>query len=117
MASHLQDWWRKTTEEELESLMPKVVAYGSRDLEVMGDVMLMSYPNLRGVVAPEELAIGFYSLGKMARIMGAYADGHAPSFDSWHDLAIYARMAQRVRDVGQWPGPVRKTSGFEGDNQ
>jgi hypothetical protein len=106
MSSPLQDWWRSTTEEELESLMPKVVAYGSKDLEVMGDVMLMSYPALVGKVAPEELAIGFYALGKIARIMGAYADGQVPSHDSWHDLAIYSRMALRVRDNGSWPGPV-----------
>lgn len=108
MTSDLTEWWQRTTQEELDSLMPKVVAYGSRDLEVMGDVLMLSYPNLEGRVQPQELAIGFYSLGKMARIMGAYADGVVPSWDSWHDLGIYARMAQRVRDTGSWPGPVRK---------
>ena len=108
MPQPLDAWWRRTTQEELDSLMPKVVSYGANDLKVMGDVMMLSYPKLVGVVAPEELAIGFYSLGKIARIMGAYADGVEPNWDSWHDLAIYSKMAMRVRDTGTWPGPLER---------
>jgi hypothetical protein len=71
--------------------------------------MMLMRPELRGKVHPSELGVAFYALGKMARIMGAYADGLAPSDDSWHDLAIYARMAQRVRHADGWPGPVEAT--------
>lgn len=107
--SYLEDWWAQTTSDELESMLPKVIEYGSHDLAVIGDVMLLMRPELRGKIHPSELGIAFYALGKMARIMGAYADGIAPSDDSWHDLAIYARMAQRVRDADGWPGAVKKS--------
>jgi hypothetical protein len=103
----LQDWWHWTSKEEIDSMLPKVIEYGSHDLKIMGDAMLLLKPELEGKVISEELAIAFYALGKIARIMGAYADGVAPSDDSWHDLAIYARMAQRVRDAGYWPGEVK----------
>lgn len=103
----LQEWWNKTSKDEIDSMLPKVIEYGANDLKIMGDAMLLLKPELQGKVEPEELAIAFYALGKVARIMGAYADGVAPSDDSWHDLAIYARMAQRVRDAGYWPGEVK----------
>jgi len=106
MSNYLETWWEDTTDDELASLLPKVIEYGSHDLKIIGDVMLLLRPELRGKVNPEEMGVAFYALGKIARIMGAYADGIAPSNDSWHDLAIYSRMAQRIRSVGGWPGPV-----------
>lgn len=106
--SDIKKWWDLTSQNELDSLMPKMVEYSSHDLRIMGDVLLEFKPELRGQVHPEEIAIAFYALGKIARIMGAYTDGAVPSDDSWHDLSIYARMAQRVRDAGSWPGEVKK---------
>jgi len=106
MSDFLETWWEDTTDAELMSMLPKVIEYGSNDLKIIGDIMLMLKPELRGKINPEELGIAFYALGKMARIMGAYSDGIAPSDDSWHDLAIYSRMAQRVRNAKGWPGPV-----------
>ena len=102
----LRAWWDKTTQDEIESMMPKVVEYGSNDLKMIGDALLALRKDLRGTVEPDELAVAFYALGKIARILGAYEDGNTPSDDSWHDLAIYARMALRVRDAGDWPGEV-----------
>ena len=102
----LRTWWEATTQDEIESLMPKVIEYGSNDLKMIGDALLALRPDLRDVVKPDEFAVAFYALGKVARIFGAYADGRTPSDDSWHDLAIYARMALRVRDAGDWPGRV-----------
>ena len=106
MTDYLETWWEDTTDAELTSLLPKVIEYGSHDLKIIGDIMLLLKPELQGKINPEEMGIAFYALGKIARIMGGYADGIAPSDDSWHDLAIYARMAQRVRDAEGWPGPV-----------
>ena len=103
----LQDWWHHTSKAEIDSMLPKVTEYGAHDLKIIGDAMMLMRPELRGKIDPEELAIAFYALGKIGRIIGAYADGVAPSDDSWHDLAIYARMAQRVRDAGYWPGEVK----------
>lgn len=106
MTDYLETWWEDTTDEEIRSMIPKVIEYGSNDLNIIGDIMLLMKPELRDKINPAELGIAFYALGKIARIMGAYADGIAPSDDSWHDLAIYARMAQRVRNADGWPGPV-----------
>lgn len=102
----LDAWWREDTEQELAGVMPKAIEYGSSDLNLMGQAMLMFMPQCQGKVDPEELAIAFYALGKTARLIGAYVDGRAPSEDTWHDLAVYAKMAKRVRAVGQWPGSV-----------
>ena len=117
MTDYLETWWEDTTEDELRSMLPKVIEYGSHDLGVIGDIMMLMRPELRGKVHPAELGIAFYALGKVARIMGAYADDIAPSDDSWHDLAIYARMAQRVRDAGGWPGPVAAAEFKKGDQK
>lgn len=106
--SDLKKWWQDTSNGELDSLLPKMVEYSSHDLEIMGQTLLDLRPELRGQVNPAEIAIAFYAFGKMARIMGAYTDGVRPSDDSWHDLSIYARMAQRVREAGTWPGEVKK---------
>lgn len=116
MTDYLETWWEDTTDEEIRSMIPKVIEYGSHDLDIIGDIMLMMRPELRGKIQPAELGVAFYALGKIARIMGAYADGAAPSDDSWHDLAIYARMAQRVRNAEGWPGPVAAAE-FKKGNQ
>jgi hypothetical protein len=105
--STLKSWWESTSKAELDAIMPKVIEYGSSDLKLMGDALLMSMPQCKGKVQPEELAIAFYAFGKAARLMGAYADGVAPSEDTWHDLGVYSRMALRVRSVGEWPGAVK----------
>ena len=106
MTDYLETWWEDTTEHELKSMLPKVIEYGSNDLTMIGEAMMLMRPELQDKIHPAELGIAFYALGKVARIIGAYADGIAPSDDSWHDLAIYARMAQRVRNADGWPGPV-----------
>jgi len=96
-------WWKRTTEQDLERLKPKVAEYGAGDLELMGAGLSM----LTGGVAQrgQESAIAFYALGKIARIISALEDGRSPSDDSWLDLEIYARMARRVRVTGGvWPG-------------
>lgn len=103
----LKGWWESTSKAELDAIMPKVIEYGSSDLKLMGEALLMTMPQCRGKVLPEELAIAFYAFGKAARLMGAYADGVEPSDDTWHDLGVYSRMALRVRFAGEWPGVVK----------
>lgn len=103
----LKDWWQNASKEEIDAIMPKVVEYGASDLKLMGDALLMSMPQCKGKVSPEELAIAFYAFGKASRLMGAYADGVKPSDDTWFDLGVYSRMALRVRFAGEWPGVVK----------
>jgi len=94
------EWWLEHADKSLAGMLPKVREYGSTDLQIVGEVMMKMMPQLEGKVHPAELGIAFYLLGKVGRIVGGYADGHAPSDDTWYDTGIYAMMAQRVRATG-----------------
>lgn len=97
----LVGWWTQTSNDELGDVLPKAVEYGSADLKIIGYAMsqMIGKPTL---VTHEELGISFYLLGKVARLIGAYADGRKPSDDTWHDIAVYTKMAQFSRQFGHW---------------
>lgn len=108
MAAALEDWWTEVTQREIQGVVPKAIEYSATDLEDIGR-QLASFAGW----TPEqmasgslltELGIAFYVVGKVGRVMGALREGRAPSDDTWHDIAVYTKMAQRVRDVGAWPG-------------
>jgi hypothetical protein len=101
-ADELAAWWLQHAKDEIAKLVPKAIAYGSADLKVMGEAMLQLHPKLQGVVNGQELAIWFYVLGKVARLVGGYAQGELPDIDSWYDLRIYGGMAEHVREKGGW---------------
>lgn len=100
-AHELEGWWIAKAQEEIERTVPKAVEYSSSDLVDIG----------RGVLGEgrtdeeyAEAGVAFYALGKVSRIMGAIREGRRPSDDSWFDLGVYARMAERIREFGSWPG-------------
>lgn len=99
----LANWWLDETKNELESVIPKAVEYGSADLKVIGYALSQMIGEPKGVT-PDELGIAFYVLGKVARLVGGYADGRKPSDDTWHDIAIYTKMAQFARKHDGWGG-------------
>lgn len=101
-AEALTTWWMELAEKEISTLAPKAIEYGAADLQVMGVALKLLLPNQAQNVDPQELAIAFYALGKVARLFGAYAQGEKPSDDCWYDLKVYAGMAQRVRETGVW---------------
>lgn len=100
-------WWRQHASEEVELYIKKREIYGSVDLDVIGNTMLLAHPQLRTEFADEdrmrgrELGVAYYALGKVARIIGAMVEGRMPAYDSWHDLAIYAQMAMLFRKEHQ----------------
>lgn len=99
------DWWMKLATDEVAAVVPKAVEYGSSDLEVMAQAMLMLVPkDKRSKSLGLEMAVAFYALGKVARLFGSYERGEPASDDTWHDLGVYCRMGQRIREVGSWPG-------------
>lgn len=103
LARELRDWWINQAEHEIGAVIPKAVEYGAADLEVMGTAMLALLPeSKRDRRKGLEMAVGFYALGKVARLFGAYERGELPSDDCWHDLAVYCKMAQRIRQTGRW---------------
>ena len=101
----LANWWLEETKFELDSVLPKAVEYGSADLKVIGFALSQMIGEPKGVTN-DELGIAFYVLGKVARLIGGYADGRSPSSDTWHDIAIYTKMAQYARENGGWGGFV-----------
>ena len=102
----LANWWLDETKSELDSVIPKAVEYGSADLKVIGFALSQMIGEPKGV-SHDELGIAFYVLGKVARLVGGYADGRLPSDDTWHDIAIYTKMAQYAREHGGWGGFVK----------
>lgn len=98
----VESWWMNQALQEAEVLIPRAVEYGAKDLELMGEGLFMMLSKVHPDVPKEEVAIAFYVLGKIARIIGAYEEGRVPKDDSWDDLAIYARMAKYVREHGKW---------------
>lgn len=105
----LLTWWNNTTQAEIEAMMPKVTEYGATDLMWVGRQMAEATgrPDIDNEEAAE-LGIYWFILGKIARWHAAVTEGRRPSDDTLHDLGIYARMAQRVRDAGNWPGPTKE---------
>lgn len=98
----LQEWWLEHARREIEATLPKVEEYSASDLNIMGAALeeMGQAPVNAGV----EAAIAFYVLGKVSRLVGGLSEGKVPSEDSWFDIGVYARMAQRVRETGGWPG-------------
>lgn len=101
--NQLRDWWLEQTENEIMAVVPKAIEYGSADLDIIGYAM-SKFARQSDFTTNDELGIAFYILGKVARLVGAYSDGSRPSDDTWFDIAIYTKMAQRARAVGSWPG-------------
>ena len=97
----LEQWWRAVLEADLDAIVPKIDEYSSKDLEVMGAVFegLGWCPPGAGA----ELACQVYLLGKVARAIGALAEGGMASADTLHDQTVYSMMTRRIRDRGQWP--------------
>lgn len=91
-------WWLETEAATLAMAIRKRRQYGSKDLELMGQAMEMMTGHGGGL----EQALAFYALGKMARLFGAYERDEEPVIDSWLDLQVYSKMAQRTRENGSW---------------
>jgi hypothetical protein len=110
----LAAWWRNLADEEIAGVVAKATEYGATDLRDLGYQILEMGGKRSDVIHSgdlvytdgyaTEVGITFYAMGKLARIAAAIKEGRRPSFDSWHDLGVYARMAQRVHQVGAWPG-------------
>lgn len=92
-------WWRK----QLPETLRKAAQYGSADLELIGQSMLLLLPeDKRDPELGLLLGITFYLTGKIARVFGQIERGEKPDLDSYYDAAIYAIMALRVSEEGKW---------------
>lgn len=104
MEAALNEWWLKRAEGEARAVVPKAIAYGSNSLMQLGR-KLAQLQN-REVPDDEALELGCWinAVQKIERWTDAVMRGERCSDDSIYDLGIYVKMAQRIRDVGSWPG-------------
>jgi hypothetical protein len=65
----LANWWLDETRNELDSVIPKALEYGSADLKVIGFALSQMIGEPKDVTN-DELGIAFYVLGKVARLVG-----------------------------------------------
>lgn len=100
-------WWQGQAAEEAAALADKVVEYGGEgralDLIDLGRMIASIGGREVNEAEAQEIGCAMYAYGKMGRIIVAIREGRRPSDDSWYDLGVYARMAQRIRAVGGWP--------------
>jgi len=79
-------------------------------VQIVGYGLLMGMGVDPTAATPEVCAqagVAFYIQGKVGRMLGALAQGRAPSGDTWLDTGVYARMAQRIQETGGWPGEAK----------
>lgn len=100
----LTEWWMDKAEEEVRQVVPKAVEYGALDLVQIGQDLALTMKRTVTDAEAAELGIYFYLRGKLARWTDAVITGRQVSDDTLHDIGVYVRMAQRVRDAGGWPG-------------
>lgn len=103
-AKDLARWLDDLHDRNRNETIRKSIEYGSADLEVMGNAlqMMLVPAEKREVALGLEMACGFYALGKVARILGAFERGERPSGDSIFDLMVYAQMMLKIRETGRW---------------
>lgn len=100
----LGKWWRDKAEAEIGQTVAKAIEYGSTDLIDIGHDLARIAGQPIDDTAAAEWGIYFYLLGKLSRWRSAMERGDRVSDDTLLDIGVYARMAQRVRDAGGWPG-------------
>lgn len=80
----------------------KAFEYGSTDLRIMAGAMQEMFPDISDGDALQA-AIAFYTLGKVSRVISSFKEGRPAPADSWRDLEVYAMMAQKIAEDGNWP--------------
>jgi hypothetical protein len=113
-ALSLLRWWLATDVADLEQTLPKMFEYGgdaktrpgSADLRVIGEGLmeLLGWPvNETTEAVAQELGCWFYLLGKSGRLISNYQQAQPGKADTWFDIGIYAKMARRIQETGNWP--------------
>jgi hypothetical protein len=108
MLAQLKAWWMTYCEDTFDQIAPKIAAYSSHDLEVMGTgLVALTAADIADPLEARRFglytACAFYALGKVARLTGALERGVLPDPDSELDLLVYSIMMRRVRETGGWP--------------
>lgn len=97
-------WWVAQVDDAAPTIQRKAAEYGSNSLAEMGRMFARAQGRDR-IEDAEALEIGcmIYAKGKLERVLDAMLKGRLPSTDTWHDLGVYATMAQYIRQHNRWP--------------
>lgn len=107
----LTEWWMQQAEDEVALTVPKAIEYSAVDLTDIGHDLARTMGREIDDEEAAELGVFFYLRGKVARWVGAVIAGQRVSDDTLHDISVYCRMAQRIREVGSWPGTGSRSAG------
>lgn len=100
----LREWIEGYQAAYLDKLVAKSADYGSLDLELIGVGLHLAALRHDLDLEPtnEQLrGIGFYLLGKIARLISQLEAGGDPT-DTLLDIHIYALMGAKIHETGEW---------------
>ncbi len=101
--NRLRKWWIDHATTEADGMITKLDEYGTGDLHEIG--AQLAKLNGREVTQAQayELGVMFYLIGKMQRVITAAHLERDASDDTWHDIAVYAKMvlARRAKAMPQ----------------
>jgi hypothetical protein len=102
--NRLDKWWREHAADESTNMIAKLDEYGTGDLHEIG-VRLAEMAKWTNPTRQQtyELGVMFYLIGKMQRVITASHLERDASDDTWHDIAVYAKMvlANRAKAMPQ----------------
>lgn len=91
-------WLRGYIDEIIDTTVPKMEEYGTRDLEDIGSSMVEIGQVTDSEVSNYEYGVLFYLLGKVARWKAAATRGKPVSTDTLHDTVVYTLMVMFDRE-------------------
>ena len=102
-APKFDEWVAKWVADHIPTAMEKATTYGSNSLAKKG--ARFAAAGGRSPVPQStalELGVAQYVAEKADRVEDAILRGQLPGNDTWVDIAIYALMAQYIRETGSW---------------
>lgn len=107
----LSDWWVRAARHEIDKTVPKAVEYSGergglpQDLVDLGRQIAWVQRREHDFTDAELAEIGVWSYlqGKLNRWSSALRNGRMVSDDTLFDIGVYVRIAQRIRETGEWP--------------
>lgn len=101
-APKFSDWVNQWMADHIPVAEEKAHIYGSNSLAKKGYRFAAAVGQGVDNGQALELGVAQYAIEKADRIEDAILRGQLPGTDTWVDLAIYALMAQYMRQYGRW---------------
>lgn len=96
------DWAARWLDEHIPAIEEKAATYGSNSLAKKGSRFAAAQRIGVNTAQALELGCAQYAVEKGDRIEDAILRGQLPTLDTWTDIAVYALMAQYIRETGTW---------------